>query len=146
MADLHTHAATAYGSTFKAAVDPRQLEANVLLKAARRLEEVRHGWVPEREPELEDALLYNRKLWTVFAAEVADDANPLPVPIRNNIANIAVFVFKRTLELQAAPSPEKIDPLIEINRSLATGLLAASMPASQAGAETGAGAGSSASA
>jgi flagellar protein FlaF len=63
-------------------------------------------------------------LWTVFAAEVADDANPLPLPIRNNIANIAVFVFKRTLELQAAPAPEKIDPLIEINRSLAAGLLA----------------------
>ena len=124
MPDLHTHAATAYGSTFKAAVDPRQLEATVLLKAARQLEEVRHGWA-EREPELEGALLYNRKLWTVFAAEVADDANPLPVPIRNNIANIAVFVFKRTLELQAAPAPEKIDSLIEINRNLAAGLLAA---------------------
>jgi flagellar biosynthesis activator protein FlaF len=138
MPDLHTHAATAYGSTFKVAVDPRQLEANVLLKAARQLEEVRHGWTPEREPELEDALLYNRKLWTVFAAEVADDANPLPVPIRNNIANIAVFVFKRTLELQAAPSPEKIDPLIEINRNLAAGLLANPMPSSQVSAESGA--------
>jgi flagellar protein FlaF len=124
MPDLHIHAASAYGSTFKAAVDPRQLEANVLLKAARQLEEIRAGWQPERETELEDALLYNRKLWTVFAAEVADDANPLPLPIRNNIANIAVFVFKRTLELQAAPAPEKIDPLIEINRSLAAGLLA----------------------
>ena len=124
MPDLHTHAATAYGSTFKAAVDPRQLEANILLKAARQLEEVRNAWQPERETELEDALLYNRKLWTVFAAEVTDDANPLPLPIRNNIANIAVFVFKRTLELQAAPAPEKIDPLIEINRNLAAGLLA----------------------
>lgn len=60
MPDLHTHAATAYGSTFKAAVDPRQLEANILLKAARQLEEVRHGWQPERETELEDALLYRR--------------------------------------------------------------------------------------
>ena len=126
MPDLHTHAASAYCSTFKAAIDPRQLEANVLLKAARQLEEVRLGWAPERETELEDALLYNRKLWTVFAAEVADDANPLPLPIRNNIANIAVFVFKRTLELQAAAAPEKIDPLIEINRNLAAGLLASS--------------------
>jgi flagellar protein FlaF len=131
MPDLHAHAATAYGSTFKAAVDPRQLEANVLLKAARQLEEVRNGWQPERETELEGALLYNRKLWTVFAAEVADDANPLPLPIRNNIANIAVFVFKRTLELQAAPAPEKIDPLIEINRSLAAGLLASTKAAAE---------------
>jgi flagellar protein FlaF len=131
MPDLHAHAATAYGSTFKAAVDPRQLEANVLLKAARQLEEVRNGWQPERETELEGALLYTRKLWTVFAAEVADDANPLPLPIRNNIANIAVFVFKRTLELQAAPAPEKIDPLIEINRSLAAGLLASTKAAAE---------------
>jgi flagellar biosynthesis activator protein FlaF len=134
MPDLHTHAASAYGSTFKAAIDPRQLEANILLKAARQLEEVRNGWQPERETELEDALLYNRKLWTVFAAEVTDDANPLPLPIRNNIANIAVFVFKRTLELQAAPAPEKIDPLIEINRNLAAGLLASTR--SPATAET----------
>ena len=146
MPDPYTHAASAYGSTFKAAVDPRQLEANVLLKAARQLEQVRQGWAPEREPELEDALLYNRKLWTVFAAEVADDGNPLPVPIRNNIANIAVFVFKRTLELQAAPSPEKIDPLIEINRNLAAGLLAVPVPSSQATAASGARLESSASA
>ena len=144
MPDLHTHAASAYGSTFKAAVDPRQLEANVLLKAARQLEEVRNGWAPERETELEGALLYNRKLWTVFAAEVTDDANPLPVPIRNNIANIAVFVFKRTRELQAAPAPEKIDPLIEINRNLAAGLLASTK--SPTAAETAAPAGASASA
>jgi flagellar protein FlaF len=138
MPDLHTHATTAYGSTFKAAVDPRQLEANVLLKAARQLEEVRHGWIPERETELEDALLYNRKLWTVFAAEVADDANPLPLPIRNNIANIAVFVFKRTLELQAAPAPEKIDPLIEINRNLAAGLLASTRATAETAEHSGA--------
>jgi flagellar biosynthesis activator protein FlaF len=146
MPDLHTHAATAYGSTLRTTVEPRQLEANVLLKAARQLEEVRQSWMPERGTELEDALMYNRKLWTVFATEAADDGNPLPLPIRNNTANIAVFVFKRTLELQAAPAPEKIDPLIEINRNLAAGLLASIAASSHAAAQSAAHAGSSASA
>lgn len=125
MYNLHTQAAGAYGSAVKASVSPRQLEANVLLKAARQLEIVRQDWAVEREDELESALLYNRKLWTLFASDMTDDTSELPVALRNNIANLAVFVFKRTLELQTIAQPEKIDALIEINRSLAAGLLAA---------------------
>lgn len=123
MYNPHSHAAGAYGSAFKASVSPRQLEANVLLKAARQLEGVRQDWSEQKEADLESALLYNRKLWTFFAAEMAEDSNPLPIAIRSNIANLAVFVFKRTFELQAAPQPEKIDALIEINKNLAAGLL-----------------------
>lgn len=125
MYQVHSQAAGAYGSAFKASLSPRQLEANVLLKAARQLEDVRQEWTAEKGSDLESALLYNRKLWTFFAAEMAEDANPLPVAIRSNIANLALFVFKRTFELQAAPQPEKIDALIDINKNLASGLLAA---------------------
>jgi flagellar protein FlaF len=101
----------------------RQLEASILLNAANRLEDVRKRWQPELDHELDDALLYNQKLWTVFAAEVADAEGRLPDDLRNKIGSIAVFVFKRTFELMAKPEPAKIDALVTINRNLAAGLL-----------------------
>jgi flagellar protein FlaF len=138
MPDPHRHAADAYARGSRTAPDQRVLEADALLKAARRLEDVRNAWTPEDGRVLDEALLYNRKLWTIFATEAADGAERLPHELRNNIANIAVFVFKRSLDLLAAPAPEKIDALIEINRSIAAGLL--SRPAQAAGAAHGAGA------
>lgn len=123
MPDAYSRAATAYGNAGRATVDQRELEANALLKAAHAFEDIRRGWGPGSEAELDAALHYNRKLWTIFAAEAANAENPLPLEIRNNIANISIFVFKRTMELLAAPSAKKIEALIGINKALAAGLL-----------------------
>ena len=54
------------------------------------------------------------------AAESND--NPQPFEIRQSIANIGVFVLKQTVAIEAEPDPDKITPLIEINRNLAAGL------------------------
>ncbi|MCU0838274.1 MAG: flagellar biosynthesis regulator FlaF [Rhodospirillales bacterium] len=137
MLDRHRNAADAYARSSRTTPDQRALEADALLKAARRLEDARDGELPNHGRALDEALLYNRKLWTIFATEAADGADRLPAELRNNIANIAVFVFKRSLDLLAAPAPEKIDALIEINRSIAAGLLTrperpAGMPAAAA--------------
>lgn len=123
MPEPYIHAAAAYGQTGRTAVSQREMEANALLKAARAFESIRSAWPSEGGSGLADALLYNRKLWTIFATEAANDDNPLPVPIRNDIANISIFVLKRTVELQVAPAPEKIEALIDINKSIAAGLL-----------------------
>lgn len=123
MSDPHARAAAAYASSGTIAPSQRQLEAHVLLKAASRLESVRDRWSPQLERELDDALVFNRKLWTVFAAEVADAGARLPEDLRNGVGSLAVFVFKRTFELLARPEPGKIDALIEINRNLAAGLM-----------------------
>ena len=42
--------------------------------------------------------------------------------IRQNIANIGVFVMKQTIDMQINPDPAKLKPLIEINCNLAAGL------------------------
>ncbi len=123
MPDPFNRAAAAYGSAGRVAIDQRELEANALLKAARGFEEIRRAWGSDVAARLGEALLYNRKLWTIFATEAANDENPLPLPVRTAVANIAIFVFKRTIELQAAPSPEKIEALIDINKNIAAGLL-----------------------
>ena len=123
MSDPYRRATEAYSQSRHSVLDQRTLEANALLKAASCLERVRDAWRPERYDDLGEALLNNRKLWTIFATEAADGSERLPVDLRTNVANIAVFVFKRSIELLAAPAPEKIDALIEINRTIASGLM-----------------------
>jgi flagellar protein FlaF len=115
-------AALAYGKVAKDTSSPRELEANLLLKAAARLQAVRDGW-DEKSGELDDALLYNRKLWSVFLASVTREDNPLPAMIRQNVANLGMFVMNQTIALTMEPKREKLGTLININRELAAGLL-----------------------
>lgn len=115
------NAASAYARVAQATQSPRELEANVLLKAATRLQAVKDEW-ETRQGELDEALLYNRKLWTVLVTSVTREDNPLPKIIKQNITNLAVFIFNRTLELTSSPAPEKLAVLININREIAAGL------------------------
>ncbi len=103
----------------------RELEAAVLNKAATLLEDVVGHWSEDGDHELLDnALKYNQTLWSVFQAELMDDANPLPSELRQNILSLSTFVDRRTFEVMAYPEPAKLDILIKINRSLADGLMA----------------------
>lgn len=103
--------------------DPRSFEAELLTKAAGRLQRAKESW-KEGYCEETDALLYNRQIWTVFASSAAEQEHPLPQEIKQNIANLALFIFKRTAEIEAQrePQPQLFDPLISINRDIAAGL------------------------
>ena len=46
--------------------------------------------------ELAEALLFNRRLWTIFVTSVAQDDNPLPQQVRQNVANLGLFVINQT--------------------------------------------------
>ena len=115
-------AAQAYGAVARQIASQRELESDLLLRAASRLQAIHDAW-DNRKPELGDALLYNRKLWTIFLTSVTSSDHPLPAAIRQNLANLGLFVMKRTLAVQADPRPEHLDSLISINRELAAGLL-----------------------
>jgi flagellar protein FlaF len=58
----------------------------------------------------------------VFLDSVCDETSALPVQIRQNIANIGVFVMSETFSLMTNPRPKQLVPLININRELAAGL------------------------
>jgi flagellar protein FlaF len=106
----------------KETASPRELEANLLLRAAARLQAVKDG--RERENDAFDAALtFNRRLWSVFLTSVTNTENPLPAPIRQNIANLGVFVMSHTLALIGERRTEGLGALITINRELAAGLL-----------------------
>ncbi len=121
----YTSAVAAYGNT-AASVDPRALEGTILLKSAMKLEDLaKRLKAGEKVTIVEkgDVLEYNQKLWQLFVSETINPDHPLPQELKNNIATLGMFVFKRTLELLADPNPDKIQALVEINRNIAAGLL-----------------------
>ena len=116
-----SNAAKAYARTAQVSSSPRDIEAQALLMAARKLVEVQNDWKgPDKR--MHAALLFNRRLWTIFMSAAESDDNPQPVEVRQNISNIALFVMQRTIELQTNPSPEKMQSLIDINSNIAAGL------------------------
>ena len=119
-------AAKAYQATAKQTSSPRALEADLLLKAASRLKAVQDGWDRTRA-DLDDALLYNRKLWTFFLEAVTSPGNQLPAEIRQNIANLGVFIMNRTMSVTSKPERAALAVLININRELAAGLRGATV-------------------
>ena len=120
---MQNRAAQAYSNTRQQTVQPRDLEANLLVKAASKLQSIRDDW-ELRKDELNDALIYNRKLWTIFVSSASDDTSPLPVEIRHNIRNLGLFIFKQTVKIQVSQDPADITALININREIAAGLRA----------------------
>ena len=115
------YASKAYAQTAKETASPRQLEANLLLKAAAKLQAVHESW-REKPIGLNDALTYNRRLWTVFIDSVIEDDNRLPPQLRQNIANLGIFVMGETFSLMTKPKPDHLLSLININRGIAAGL------------------------
>lgn len=116
-----SNAAQAYARTSTTTASPREIEAQALLKAARQLQEVQANWVGP-DQAMHHALLFNRRLWTIFMSAVEDSESQQPIEVRQNIANIGVFVMKQTVEMQLNPDPAKLKPLIDINCNIAAGL------------------------
>ena len=120
---MQNSAAHAYQKVGKQTVSPRVLEANLLSRAAAQLQMVRDNWDTRRH-ELREALLFNRKLWNIFLTSVTGEESQLPDKLRENIANLGLFVMKQTVSMTDNPVPQKLDTLININRELAAGLRA----------------------
>jgi len=118
---MQNQAVQAYQQAARQTVPPRDLEANLLSAAAAHFQRIRDEW-DLLNGELPTALKFNRKLWTVFITSVIDEQSELPPEVRQNIANLGVFVLSQTAELQVDPNPEKLDILVKINRELAAGL------------------------
>jgi flagellar biosynthesis activator protein FlaF len=126
----HTIAAGAY-SLSAAATDQRLLESHVLMKAARKLEDLARRLEAKENVSLEeigDTLDFNQKLWQVFLDDMRKPEHPLPQEIKNNVASLAVFVFKQTVDLLLDTKPEKFNALININRNIAAGLAKKAAP------------------
>jgi flagellar protein FlaF len=118
---MSSAAAQAYARVATTTASPRENEANALLMAANKLQAVMNN-ANATFQQMSDALLFNRKLWTIFLSEAHRDGNPQPLEVRQNIANIGLFVLSHTAALQISRQRDQIKPLIEINRNIAAGL------------------------
>ncbi|MEM5582026.1 MULTISPECIES: flagellar biosynthesis regulator FlaF [unclassified Roseibium] len=119
---MYKQAAQAYQKASQVAVSPRELEANLLMKAAARLQLIKDEWDDSSLAEKDDVLVYNRKLWTILVTSATSVESELPQDIKNNIASLGVFVFKQTMAIITSDDVTKIGVLININRAIAEGL------------------------
>jgi len=121
---MHQQGAQAYQQTAKVVESPRQRESALLMKAAAGIQKVKDEWDTSTTEQLRSALTFNRKLWTIFMSAVTQDDSPLPQEIRQNIANLGLFVMNQTREIlvERAPRPEQLTVLVQLNRQIAAGL------------------------
>lgn len=121
----YAKAAGAYGDhAQKHTPDQRELEARVLIKSANMMADLQRDWDKADGDIIEKTLKYNRQIWMLFYdAALENKEGNRPNDLRSNIINLANFIFKRELEILAAPAREKLDVLININKEVAAGLM-----------------------
>lgn len=110
-----------YTETEVTGLDQVELESRALIKTASNLNHIKENW-EHNQGDLADALEKNRKLWTLIAGAMSDESSPQPEDMKKNILTLAMFVFKRTMEIMVNPTPNALDILISINMNIARGL------------------------
>ena len=118
---MSTAASNAYAQVARECSSPREVEAQALLMAARKLQDVQTNWTGP-DTKMHNALSFNRRLWTIFLTAAQSEENPQPLEIRQRITNIGFFVMQQTIDMQTEPNPAKLKSLIDINCNLAAGL------------------------
>nr|WP_247651090.1 flagellar biosynthesis regulator FlaF [Roseovarius autotrophicus] len=112
-------AQAAFRSQVQTVRTPRALEYDALARVTRGL---RNAPVdrPDAIGRLAAAVHANQELWILFAVDVADPHNPLPLTLRAQILELARFtrVHSRRILLEGA----SVEPLVDINMALMRGL------------------------
>lgn len=121
----YAQAAGAYSDNAqKNTPDQRELEARVLLKSAKMLADLQEGLEEANTEIIESTLKYNRQIWMMFYDTALENPEQnRPNDLRSNIINLANFIFKREMEIISAPTKQKFDVLININKEIAAGLM-----------------------
>ncbi len=120
---MYSNPLAVYEQVDKMTMSGRQLEAEVLSKAAGKLKKCQQNWnASDREQALEEALSYNQRVWSVFQDELSREDNPMPKELRRDILRLSAFVDRRIFNIIASPSPDRLSAVIRINENLAAGL------------------------
>ena len=119
---MYNNAYKKYQDVEKSTISGRETEARVLTQAAIKLQSCQKNWQNGYFEELDEALKYNQRIWTIFQTELAKKDNPLPILIKRDLLRLADFIDKRIFATMSSPSPEKLDIIIKINQNIAAGL------------------------
>lgn len=120
---MYQAALKAYDTVNKSTMSGRDIEAEVLTKAALKLKECQDNWTENGQgAKLVAALKYNQRVWTILQVELEKPENLLPNSLKVDLLRLNAFIDKRTLDTMAYPAPEKLTILININYNIAAGL------------------------
>lgn len=120
---MYSQSVRKYETVNRITMSGRDIEATVFTKAARKLKECQDNWnASDREDKLENALKFNQRIWSIFQSELSIEDHELPMKLRLDILRLAAFIDRRIYQTLAAPSPEKLTIVIDINNNLAAGL------------------------
>lgn len=116
------HAYQAYARTAKSGLSGRRLLAAALSQCATDLQRALDlGPAAVETGALVEALERNRRAWSIIAEELSDPESTLPEEFRKPLARLAAHTFRETFEICGAPGVERLQPLIDMNRTLAAG-------------------------
>ena len=120
---MYNNMVQTYQNAERSAISGRETEARVLLKGALKLKECQENWqAKDREEKLEEALVFNQQIWSIFQTELMREDHPMPRKLRMDLMSLASFVDKRIFDLMAYPQSDKLTAIININRNIAAGL------------------------
>jgi len=111
-------AQTAYGAQTGATRTPRAVEYDTFARITHRLKSAAES--RQSPTALAGAIHDNRRLWTILAVDVANDANPLPRALRAQIISLAEFTRQHSSKVLRDGAD--VAPLIEINTAMMRGL------------------------
>ena len=111
-----------YQEVEKATLSGRETEARVLTKAAQKLLDCQRRWKDGQFEELDAALKFNQKVWSIFQGELSKPENPLPTQVKADLLRLSGFIDRRIFETMSFPSSDKLDIIIKINQNIAAGL------------------------
>ncbi len=75
-----------------------------------------------RSPEAQDALVYTRRLWTIFLDDLSSNGNELPEALRAQLISIGIWTIKEIERLRTGAADSFAD-LVEINAIIRDGLV-----------------------
>jgi flagellar protein FlaF len=109
----------AYQQAAQRAETPRDIEYRLFGQVTRALmdaAETDSGQIGARM----DALDWNRRLWSVLAADCSSPSNQLPVQLRANIISLSLWVNRHTSAIMR--NEAEFGPLIDVNKLMMQGL------------------------
>jgi flagellar protein FlaF len=101
--------------------DGREIDKRALLNCASRLREALDGHGSDMKAYAA-AIHHNQRLWTMFQVALCDPENLLPRDLKITLLNLSRYVDRVSFRAITAFAPQLLTSLIDINRTIATGL------------------------
>ncbi|WP_333830936.1 flagellar biosynthesis regulator FlaF [Pararhodobacter sp.] len=113
-------AQSAYGTTTRTIKSPRDIEYELMASITGRIQAAHGDTGPGAFPALAAAMHDNRRLWSAFATDLADNGNQFPKELRARLFYLAEFVGQHTDKALSGAAPAEI--LVDINLAVMRGL------------------------